>query len=207
MEMRVACLACGEPFEGVDATQVLNQKLPCSHCGEQTYKIDLLVQETIAGADDRVSVGVSASGDLTAADRLKHVRNSLDTLNDISSADLNWIAVARHKLHDAYVNLWAMREACINEGVALSTVDRAIDGDLDVEYAIDLGNAAKHGTPLRRVRSGKQPAFGDFQATMDGEMWWIDETVLFDGQPRSGVTVARAALGGWERNLHTWGLI
>ena len=97
--------------------------------------------EGIAVADDRFSVGASSSGGLTVADRLKHVRNSLDTLNDISTADPNWVAVARHKLHDVYVNLWAMREACINEGVAQSTVDRAIDGDVEVEYAIDLGNA------------------------------------------------------------------
>ena len=204
--MGVACLACGEHFEGEEGTQVVNQKLPCSHCGEPTYKIDLLVYEGIAVADDRFSVGASSSGGLTVADRLKHVRNSLDTLNDISTADPNWVAVARHKLHDVYVNLWAMREACINEGVAQSTVDRAIDGDVEVEYAIDLGNAAKHGTPLRRVRSGKQPAFGDFQGIMDGEMWRIDETVVFDGQSRSGVAVARVALGSWERNLHAWGL-
>jgi hypothetical protein len=193
--MGATCQSCGQPID--PAQEVCATCLPLRggaiFSGEGTLTAEV------------VGLG-SVGGDPPVAERIAHVRAMLAAITTPSPTQPDRDAMV-HQLHDVYVRLQSMRDACLKK-VPADQVDAAINADRQIRFAMDLGNAVKHGTPLKQSpRSGHQPAFGNRNVTrMDG-MWTFHETVLFDGQAHPGVAIAQAALAAWEQLARRWGLV
>lgn len=103
-------------------------------------------------------------------------------------------------------------ETLIDEhGIVARGVDDVIDtSPIAIALAHDLGNVAKHGSPLTRPpRSGYQPTFRLPQATRPGSggPWMFRLDVGYDGTSVNGVDVARNAVDKWPEYLTGWGLV
>jgi hypothetical protein len=108
------------------------------------------------------------------------------------------------------IDLWALREAVIREGVARQLVDAVVKGDpAGMALTHDLGNVAKHGPLTHPPMSPAKPTFGQMMAERPGSGGeWHFKAVVFDGySERGGLETARNAVNTWESYLKQWHLL
>ena len=152
MDQRVSCSQCGHVFPAGYATR--SDREPCPSCGGRGLSVQTEAADELNVAME-VTIGVGPSEhDRTRARRWAEAANELASLEQsIPDAEQATIFDAQRSLHHVLIDLWALREAVIREGVARHVVDAAIKGNpLGLALAHDLGNVAKHG-PLTSLNT------------------------------------------------------
>jgi hypothetical protein len=117
---------------------------------------------------------------------------------------------AQRRMHSLFIELWALREAAIRQGVSAPTVNAALKSDQDgMALAHDLGNVAKHGPLKNPPMSGHKPTFDGLMAERPGSggQWRLKIKIQHGPDERDGLTVARRAVDGWEALLKTWNVL
>lgn len=146
----------------------------------------------------------------TSARRWAEAASELTSLEQpLPDAKQETIFDAQRRLHHVLIDLWALREAVIHEGVAREVVDAAIKGDpLGLALAHDLGNVAKHGPLTRPPMSPHKPTFDGIRAQAPGSGGqWRFKAAKGHGQTElEGLEVARRAVDKWNELLKQWNL-
>ena len=208
MDQRVSCSKCGHEFPVGYATR--SDREPCPDCGGQGLSVEIHAADELNVAME-VSIGVGPSEhDRTSARRWAEAAAELASLEQpLPDAEHKTIFDAQRRLHHVLVDLWALREAVIREGVAKQVVDTAIKGDpVGLALAHDLGNVAKHGPLKNPPMSPDKPTFDGIRAERSGSGGpWRFRAVIQHGQhERDGLKVARHAVDKWKHLWKQWNL-
>lgn len=207
----VSCGECGQPLDPTVAQD--SDRDPCPQCGSTGIAIAIGIAEEINIACG-IDVG-AGPGDYErdAVRRWTEADAEVHALEQpLPGNDRDTILDAQRRLYAVFIDLWSMRETLIDEhGIAPRDVDDVIDkSPKAVALAHDLGNVAKHGSPLtRRPRSGRQPTFHQPQAMRlgSGGQWRFRLNVGYDGTSVNAVDIAREAVEKWRETLTDWGLL
>ena len=206
----VSCGSCGSPMDPIVATD--SKRGPCAKCGGIGIAIAIGIAEEIDIASE-LEVGYGpADHERDAARRWRDADAEVRALEQpLTNDDRDAIHDAQRRLHAVFVDLWSLRETLIDEhSVPRQQVDAVISGSPSViALGHDLGNVAKHGSPLASPRSGHQPTFGQPLALRPGSggapMFQLN--VEYDGRTVNGVNIARQVIDEWRRWMAGWGVL
>ena len=205
-------VTCGECDYAMDPIVAQDpDRSPCPRCGSPSIGIAVGIVEEINIASG-LDIGVGP------ADYARHATRRWEDADaeahaleqPLPDSSRETLLDAQRRLYAAFIDLWSLREALIAEdGIARRSVDDVIEGSAVIALAHDLGNVAKHGSPLRHLRSGHQPIFHQPLATRAGSggPWRFRLDVEHDGTTADGVGIARRAIDEWRDALTDWGLL
>jgi hypothetical protein len=190
-----------------------SERGPCATCGGTGIAIAIGIAEEIDIATE-LAVGYGPGDyERDAARRWRDAHSEVHGLEQpLTGDDHDTILDAQRRLHAVFVDLASLRETLIDEhSISKQDVDAVIDGSPSViALAHDLGNVAKHGSPLTSAaRSGHQPTFGQPLAVRPGSGGTpvFQLNIEYDGTTASGVDVARQAIDEWRVYLAGWGVL
>lgn len=209
MDQRATCSDCGHEFPNGYAART--EREPCPDCGSRGLAIEIHVADEVDVAM-AMSVGIGPTAhDRTSARRWSEAAAELVLLErPLPNTEPATLFDAQRRLHHILIDLWALREAVIREGVAKQIVDSAIKSDSQgMALTHDLGNVAKHGPLKNPPMSSDSPVFGNIMAERPGSGGsWRFKAVIQHGQhDRDGLEVARQSLDKWKHYLELWNLL
>lgn len=205
----VTCGECGHAMEPIVAQDP--DRAQCSTCGSPNIAIAVGIAEEIDIASG-IDIGVGPTDYARdATRRWDDADAEVHALEQpLPDSSRNTILDAQRRLCAVFIDLWSLREALIAEdGIARGSVDDVIGASVVIALAHDLGNVAKHGSPLHSPRSGHQPEFLQPRATRAGSggPWKFRLDVEHAGRTADGVGIARRATDEWRQVLTDWGLM
>lgn len=203
------CGGCDHAMDPIVAQDP--DRAPCPRCGSPNIAVAVGIAEEINIAG-RIDVGVgTADYARDAARRWEDADAEVYALEQpLPDSSRETILNAQRRLYAAFIDLWSLREALLREdGIACRSVDEIIEASAVIALAHDLGNVAKHGSPLRSPRSGPQPIFLQPLATRAGSggPWKFRLNVEHGRTTADGVDIARRAIDEWRDALTNWGLL
>jgi hypothetical protein len=207
---RTTCSACGHEFP-LGSEQVVDRP-PCDACGHRGVTIQLGIASELNIASS-FSLGVGPGHhDRDSAGRWRETVDEVSRLEQSlpEQPDNSYLLDAQRRLYHVFIELWALRESVIREGVSDQLVKAMLKGHPDgAALAYDLGNVAKHGPLTRPPMSPHKPTFGALQATRPGAgpPWNLSLEVHHGPRVVNALAVAREAVDQWEAALSSWGLI